>query len=244
LKHTQRAWFGKRALDEGDLEKVAAYSRFGFDVNKQSEQHGMTALCLAARDGRLEALRRLLKVGANVNGRSREGDTPLLLTIKYGKTPLALELLAASADVSMRDAEGETPLMWCSLTGNTTVMEQALKRGAGVDAQDNDGSSALMLVVSRDTPELPDTLLFAIPSDGTQAAFERSPARRKVSEIFDGWNDEQKECTRLLRQFGASTKLKNKRGHDASTCYVRMSRPEWCRLLRGLPDEAREDQRR
>ncbi len=230
---------GKRALDKGDLNSVLAYSRFGFDIDRPSKQHGMTAMCLAARDGNLEALRKLLNSGASANRQSRDGDTPLLLAIKHGRTAPAMELMASGADVSKSDAASLTPLMWCSLTGNMTVMEKALKRGADADAQDRNGNTALMLVVSRDEVRVPDALLLAVPTNGTQSDFERSPAWQEVSALFDRWNGEQAACIRLLRRFGANPKVRNNPGHDAAACYERMSRPEWIRLLRTPVKEGR-----
>jgi ankyrin repeat protein len=75
-------------------------------------QGGMTALLLAARDGRVEAVESLLEGGADVN-RAAEGSktSPLLIATMNGHFDLAMELLERGADPSLANSPaGVTPL--------------------------------------------------------------------------------------------------------------------------------------
>ena len=72
---------------------------------------GLTALLLAAREGKIEAASAMLDGGADVNRRAAgSGATPLLMATINGHFDLAMELLARGADPTLADAQGATPL--------------------------------------------------------------------------------------------------------------------------------------
>ncbi|MFN7457267.1 MAG: ankyrin repeat domain-containing protein [Gemmatimonas sp.] len=72
---------------------------------------GLTPLLFAVREGHVEAVRRLLDAGANLNHVS-EGDhsSPLLMAAINGRFDLAKMLLDRGADVKLARAAGATPL--------------------------------------------------------------------------------------------------------------------------------------
>ncbi|MCA2992468.1 ankyrin repeat domain-containing protein [Gemmatimonas sp.] len=111
---------------------------------------GLTPLLFAVREGHVEAVRRLLDAGANLNHVS-EGDhsSPLLMAAINGRFDLAKMLLDRGADVKLASDAGATPLyavintQWApkSLYPQPTaqlqqqvthleLMEQMLKAGA------------------------------------------------------------------------------------------------------------------
>ena len=72
---------------------------------------GLTALLLAARDGRAETAMALIAGGADVNQASAaDGTSPLLIAAINGHFDLALRLLDAGADPTLASAAGATPL--------------------------------------------------------------------------------------------------------------------------------------
>ena len=73
---------------------------------------GFTPLAFAAREGQLDAARRLLEAGADLEAWAADGKTPLSLAIYNGHFELASFLLAGGAEVNTADAEGFTPLFW------------------------------------------------------------------------------------------------------------------------------------
>ena len=72
---------------------------------------GLTALLLAAREGRIESALALLDAGADANQRADgSGTTPLLMATINGHFDLAMKLLERGADPTMADSQGATPL--------------------------------------------------------------------------------------------------------------------------------------
>ena len=72
---------------------------------------GLTALLLAAREGRIETALALLDGGAEVDQRADgSGATPLLMAAINGHFDLAMRLLERGADPTLADAQGATPL--------------------------------------------------------------------------------------------------------------------------------------
>ncbi len=99
------------AACDGNLQGLAAFACSGGDVNART-QFGYTALHIAVLNDRTEAVRSLLRLGADVNARDDDGAAPLHScanrAVNGGEIPRAL--IAAGADVNAVDKKGATPL--------------------------------------------------------------------------------------------------------------------------------------
>jgi ankyrin repeat protein len=85
---------------------------------------------MAARAGQLPRVQALLREGANVNSRDRNGDSPLNMAAAKGNTDLAAALLAAGADPNLANLAGVTPLMGAGLAANAEIFRALLAAGA------------------------------------------------------------------------------------------------------------------
>ena len=105
--------------------------------------HGRTALFLAIKRNRTDAVVFLLDRGANANhGDTRSGDTPLLKAVIFGHKDIVTALLNKGADVNVRDNRSKTVLMYA--TPDVDSMKLLLKNGAKVNVRDDRGETALM----------------------------------------------------------------------------------------------------
>jgi ankyrin repeat protein len=110
---------------------------------------GHTPLHAAASRGDLEAIKRLLANGADVNAtvRSSEGyssewgNTPLHLAARDGRVEAAELLLDAYANVNAKNHRGQTPLH--RAVGHPSLARLLIENLANVDAADNLGQTAL-----------------------------------------------------------------------------------------------------
>jgi ankyrin repeat protein len=123
---------------------------------------GTSALIQAAkaRDG--EALAALLKSGAAVNEKEKNGSTALLNAIasqNHGNIQL---LLARGADVNAAtNPVGFSPLILAAMRDDLATVSSLIARGAKIDAEDTWGNTALMWAAFSEqaNPELVNILL-------------------------------------------------------------------------------------
>ncbi|XP_078581984.1 death-associated protein kinase 1-like [Branchiostoma floridae x Branchiostoma japonicum] len=97
----------------------------------------------AVRRGDVQAVRRGLQAGRDVNQRLWDGWTALLWASRKGYTEIAKLLLQHDADVEARGRYGDTALHEASITGNTEIVKLLLQHDADVEARDNLGWTAL-----------------------------------------------------------------------------------------------------
>jgi ankyrin repeat protein len=94
---------GKEKKDEGP--RALTYGQL------VGNQGGMTALHLAVRQGELDAVKRLVEAGADVNAPSAGDQTsPLLMACINGRFDVGSYLLERGADPNLASAAGATPL--------------------------------------------------------------------------------------------------------------------------------------
>jgi len=108
-------------------------------AQQKTDDCGCTALHMAAHDGRLGELVRLLETGADPNAREVWGETPLHMAARSGNTEGCDKLLAHGADLDAANEDGMTPLVAAAQGGCEATCNLLLDRGAGAgDADDVD----------------------------------------------------------------------------------------------------------
>ena len=142
-------------LRAGEVPKAAAKSEAGNTVAND----GQPELIREARAGDFEAVKALIKAGADVNAKDRDGKTALMVSSGGVKTEIGdacnpemmKALIAAGADVKAKDKAGNTALHFAA--GNSfdyggEVVRVLLKAGADVNAADNSGATPLLVLTS------------------------------------------------------------------------------------------------
>ena len=98
----------------------------------------------AVKAGDLQAVRALIKSGADVNARSGDGSTPLLWAVDRSEVEIARALIAAKAAVDTPNDFGITPLLHASRTGNGAMVDLLLQAGADPKRAHPEGETPLM----------------------------------------------------------------------------------------------------
>jgi FOG: Ankyrin repeat len=142
-------------MGTGEEPKAAAKSEAGNTVAND----GQPELIREARAGDFEAVKALIKAGADVNAKDRDGKTALMVSSGGVKTEIGdacnpkmmKALIAAGADVKAKDKAGNTALHFAagnSFDDGGEVVRVLLKAGADVNAADNSGATPLLVLTS------------------------------------------------------------------------------------------------
>jgi ankyrin repeat protein len=121
-----------------------------FEILKPLHQAGDTfegALLAAVRNGKFDAARTLLELGAPVDDPDHSDITPLERAVLANEIELARVLIQHGANVNRPGQSGMTPLLYAASIdfGDSEMVNLLLKSGARPDATTKDGLTALEL---------------------------------------------------------------------------------------------------
>src|SRR5262245_51306230 len=110
------------AADNGDTAKVMEGVNQGIDVNVKDE-HGQTALMLAADQGHVDTVNFLSEYGASLDLQNKLGATALMLASFNGHLEVVIELLKAGANVNAEAENGATGLIQAAAKPNEAAVQ-------------------------------------------------------------------------------------------------------------------------
>jgi uncharacterized protein len=150
------------AARRGDSAAVRAALAKKADVNA-AQIDGSTALHWAVELDDLDMADQLIRAGARVAARTREGVTPLQLAATNGNAALIDRLLKAGADPNAPlTASGDTALMIAARTGKPDAIRVLIEANASVNAKESwGGTTPLMWAVSEGHTEAARLLIGA-----------------------------------------------------------------------------------
>jgi hypothetical protein len=99
--------------ESGDVNEVAAILSRGVNINARNE-HGMTALMRAARNGHAGVVRTLLEHGADPNIARNDKFTALALAAFFGHTETVRILIDHGAKTEVVTRSGTSPRLWAT----------------------------------------------------------------------------------------------------------------------------------
>ncbi|XP_070433869.1 M-phase phosphoprotein 8 [Equus przewalskii] len=132
------------AVKNGDYitVKVALNSNEEYNLD-QEDSSGMTLVMLAAAGGQDDLLRLLIRKGAKVNGRQKNGTTALIHAAEKNFLTTVAILLEAGAFVNVQQSNGETALMKACKRGNSDIVRLVIECGADCNILSKHQNSAL-----------------------------------------------------------------------------------------------------
>ncbi|MGM0422153.1 MAG: ankyrin repeat domain-containing protein [Pseudomonadota bacterium] len=115
-----------------------------FDISASVDNTDSTGLILATKNGQYEAVKLLIKAGADVNRTDNKWCSALHYAALRGNERIATALLAGNANPDLADDEGCTPLMRAASAGHLHVLLPLLDAGSFPDHIDHKGNTALL----------------------------------------------------------------------------------------------------
>lgn len=108
------------------------------ETNPNLDLHG------AAMVGDIQAIRRLIKSGADLNViEPSGGSSPLITAATFGTTDAAKELIKAGANLDLKNNDGSTALLTAAFFCRTEIVNALLKGGADKSIRNNSGATAM-----------------------------------------------------------------------------------------------------
>ena len=183
------------AIKEGSLESVRARLDAGDDL-AQRDANGLmplhTALLLGQREIALELIRR----GAGLNARTRDGSTPLTLAIDQNYIDVLDLLLERKATIDLATG-GRIALVSAVEQNREEMVARLMRAGAQVNRRNADGETALHVAANLGYQRMVERLLAAGADINAAAPDGRTPIHYAVLNNKD-------EVADLLYARGAS----------------------------------------
>jgi YVTN family beta-propeller protein len=118
-------------------------------------------LAAAIARGDLEATKRHLRQGADVNQRRREGGaTPLSTAALHGRLEIARHLIGQGASVTVTNRDGNTPLHAAAFLCRAEMVKLLLENGASISQRNNRQETPLDVVSGRWSNDLANFYTF------------------------------------------------------------------------------------
>jgi len=111
------------------------------------DSHRRGHLHLQASQGNNWFVKELLKMGASISPRDRDGNTPLHLAARGGYKDVVETLLLYGADVNAPSNQDETPLHEVAGRGHMEIVNMLLFWGANPTKKDSNGRTALDVAI-------------------------------------------------------------------------------------------------
>ncbi|MBF0352970.1 MAG: ankyrin repeat domain-containing protein [SAR324 cluster bacterium] len=129
----QSSWF--QQIQSGDISAIAQSLKQGQDVNA-IDHRGMTALMIAANDGKYPVAEKLIHAGAKIDFQGYLGWNALMLAVFHGHMDIVRLLLSKNANLNLQRLDGRTALILAVCQGHQGFVELLLRQGASTEIAD------------------------------------------------------------------------------------------------------------
>jgi len=188
------------------LPLLFAHTAYG-DINSK--------LLKAAKASNTTKVEQLLRKGADVNAKQKDGTTALMLTAARGHTETVKVLIDAGTDVNAVSENGNTGLMFAAFNGHTETVKALIDAGAAVNATSETGLTALILAAQNGHTEIVEILIDA--DADVNAKYENDG-----TALMDAASGGHTEMVKALMDAGADVNAKD-RGDKTALMLATMS---------------------
>jgi ankyrin repeat protein len=132
-----------------DWEKIKSLIMAGADMEAEGNP-GMTALMVAAMEGKSDVCKFLIENGADVKARDLSDTTALMWAIQNGHAETCALLIEKGANVNAKNNMGWTPLMDAANANDAVTCNLLLEKGADISSKSTVGCTAISVAKNSD----------------------------------------------------------------------------------------------
>ena len=216
---------GRTALDlaNGEVKRELANYLRSVGVTSKSDEAAAKSIYVAAKIGSIDAIKKHLEAGVDVNSLNKNKQTALHFAASAGQLDAAVVLLEAKADVTVADKYQKTALHYSARNGHKATTTLLLEKGALINAKDEKNKTPLDYAVTKKRTEVIELLR----SKGGKTAKEQLAAEN----IFAAAEVGDLEAIKKHLEGGVDVNGANKGGYTALHMAVRRGQKEAVALL-------------
>ena len=144
----QRTKYGENCLGYMDLCKTLV-EKYNFDIH-MTNFCGQTALHCCVTNINLELFQYFLKMGSNINQRTRDGKNCLHIAAEKGYMDLCKTFIDEfNFDIHVTDNSGKSAMHYCAGSGSHQLFHYFTKMGNDVNQKANNGQNCLHIASAR-----------------------------------------------------------------------------------------------
>ena len=179
------------ALEQEQFEAGKAKIREMFSTHAKLDaktlpntQDNSADLWAAARTGDLQAIKRYIQEGGDVNALDKTFQlSAMSWSALYGQTEVVQLLIESGVDVNIRSGDGATPLHSAAFLGRVDVTKLLLENGADIKARNNDGATPVdVLSVDWETTAFVGSLIGVDIEEEEIAVIKKG--RNEIAKLF------------------------------------------------------------
>ncbi len=154
-------------------------------------------LMLAAANGHVNLIERLLQQKCDPNAQDTDGATSLIYAARLGQTATVQALIKGGANINTADSHKRTALLYAAMNGWSQTVDVLLANRADVHAKDKQGATALLLTARYNGDK---TIVSRLLKSGADASVKDNNGK---SAFALAQSRGYKDAAGLLRKFGA-----------------------------------------
>jgi ankyrin repeat protein len=192
-----------RAAECGDIRAIGRLVRP--ELINGREADGWTALAVASCCGKVEAVKALASLGADVNTAMKDGATSVYVAAQNGHVEVVKALASLGADVNATDNEGATPVYVAARQGHLEVVKALASLNADVSTPNEIGATPVSIASRHGHLEM----VKALASLGAKVDVAK---HNGVTPVFIAAQEGHVHVVNALAALGADVRVPNKNG--------------------------------
>ncbi|XP_031624790.1 basement membrane proteoglycan-like isoform X2 [Contarinia nasturtii] len=181
----------------------------------------------AAKNGDVQKIEQLIRIGVDTNIRNQRGMSPLVIAASYGHTNVVELLIRNGADINLKNKNGKSAIFAAAYNGHRNVVEILIKNGADVNIINEHGSTPIYAAAHEGHEEVVEVLVRNGADVNIQGDGGRSTLHWATEKGFE-------KIVEILMRNGANVDLKDNKNDTSMTIAIRKGNTKIIEILKTI----------